>query len=69
MPTPGQWSKTLNHNDLALLHRPTCPAYCALVSSIQDNSGRIPYTLGLPYTLVGVPSAFEGLLWPVARLR
>src|SRR5687767_14766751 len=69
MPTPGQWSKTLNHNDLALLRRPTCPAHCALVSSIQDNSGRIPYTLGLPYTLVGVPSAFEGLLWPVARLR
>src|SRR5687767_9066441 len=68
MPTSGQRTKTLNNNALGLPHHPACPAHCALVSSIQDNSERIPYTLGLPYTLVGVPSAFEGLLWPVARV-
>src|SRR5688500_1473704 len=59
MPTPGQWSKTLNHNDLALLRRPTCPAHCDLVSSIQDNSGRIPSTLCLTSTLVEDHSALE----------
>src|SRR5688500_18362431 len=68
MPTLGQRNKSLNDNDLALLHRPACPAPCALVSSILDTLGRIPHTLDLPYTLVGVRPAFESLLWPVARV-